>query len=303
MKQSANSFYLACTRLNLPPSPPTSPYKLSSVTPLTETTADLTFTSSSSGNSVTTGPVPSGPGIEAIPRDPDFILSPTPSSALTQMLQSHVVGSDILLLSSKGGGKSSLSREFCSTLGYSPKLFTLYKDLSSRDLLQRRSTDTSGSTSWEPSPLIEAALEGQVCVLDGVEKLSAGALKTLQQLCVERECFLPDGTRLVRHDRYDSIEDASDGVGRIHPGFRVVALGTVQEGKKTGLLDDDLAAMFRTVHLPDPGPGENKRKGLHHLSRQQTKKNQTLTRLASLAAPQGNSRTYFNRGSRALRLG
>ncbi|GMH53310.1 hypothetical protein TrRE_jg2991, partial [Triparma retinervis] len=212
--------------------------------------------SKKSGNTVTTGPVPKGPNAPSANDGPDFVLSPTFSSALTQMLQSHVAGADVLLLSSKGGGKSSLSRSFCSRLGYSPLLFTLYKDLSSRDLLQRRSTSPTGSTTWSPSPLVSAALKGEVCVLDGVDKLGPGALKTLQQLCVERECQLPDGTRMVRHDRHKELGEGAKGVMRIHPAFRVMALGTVEEGKKTNLLDDDIGAMFRTVHLPDPEPGE-----------------------------------------------
>ena len=64
---------------------------------------------------------------------------------------------------------------------------------------------------------MEAALSGEVCILDGVDKLGQGTLKTLQQLCVERECGLPDGTRMVRHDRYDEVEGGKEGIRRIHP--------------------------------------------------------------------------------------
>ena len=68
----------------------------------------------------------------------NFVHNATHDRALTRLMQGHIVDEDLLILSAKGGGKSELSREFCDKLGYDPMLFTLYKDLSSRDLLQRR---------------------------------------------------------------------------------------------------------------------------------------------------------------------
>ena len=40
-------------------------------------------------------------------------------------------------------------------------MFPLYRELTARDLLQRRVTDTAGSTAWADSPLIRAAREGE----------------------------------------------------------------------------------------------------------------------------------------------
>lgn len=59
----------------------------------------------------------------------------------------------------------------------------LYKDLSARDLLQRRATDaTTGATTWADSPLVEAAKSGHVLLLDGVDRLPPDVLASLQQL-------------------------------------------------------------------------------------------------------------------------
>jgi hypothetical protein len=33
-------------------------------------------------------------------------------------------------------------------LGYSPVLFSMYKDMTARDLLQRRTTNAEGNTCW-----------------------------------------------------------------------------------------------------------------------------------------------------------
>jgi hypothetical protein len=40
-------------------------------------------------------------------------------------------------------------------------MFPLSRELTARDLLQRRVTDTEGSTAWADSPLIRAAREGE----------------------------------------------------------------------------------------------------------------------------------------------
>jgi len=38
----------------------------------------------------------------------------------------------------------------------------LYRDMTARDLLIRRSTNRAGDTVWEPAPLVRAALLGEV---------------------------------------------------------------------------------------------------------------------------------------------
>lgn len=62
----------------------------------------------------------------------------------------------------QGCGKSVVAREFAHVFGYAvPRMFPLYRELTARDLLQRRVTDTEGSTAWADSPLIRAAREGK----------------------------------------------------------------------------------------------------------------------------------------------
>lgn len=54
-------------------------------------------------------------------------------------------------------------------LGYAPnvEVVNCYKDMTSRDLLQRRITKPNGDTDWAYSPLVRAAIDGLVCILDG----------------------------------------------------------------------------------------------------------------------------------------
>lgn len=78
-------------------------------------------------------------------------------------------------------------RHFAVSLGYSIETMTLYKDMSTRDLLQRRVTLEDGSTAWEPSALVTAALEGHIAVLDNIDRLPVGTLSVLQRLIHDRE--------------------------------------------------------------------------------------------------------------------
>ncbi|KAL6063347.1 von Willebrand factor A domain containing 8, partial [Balamuthia mandrillaris] len=199
---------------------------------------------------------------------------------LEEMMQDHVAGKDLCLVGDKGIGKSMLIKLFASILGYSAasstneivekedrlreaspfyRVIHCFKDMTSRDLLQRRVTDENGDTSWQPSPLILAALHGELAVLDGVHRLPRTTLSMLQRLISDREISLFDGTQLVRQERYHRMltllvkarrrqqqqtQSSSDTnndhslqdecieelkkrkVYPVHPSFRVIVTGT-----------------------------------------------------------------------------
>jgi len=184
---------------------------------------------------ITGGGVPSA----AIP--PPLVETPTHTMILTDAMQSLALGKNICFIGPGGEGKTALARRLAAMLGYpSPAIHTLhlYKDMTSRDLLQRRSTDQHGDTHWEPSPLLTAVLTGGFCVLDGLQRLRPDTIAALQTLCTDRYMDLSDGTRLCRHDRFEATRAAiganvssdrvSLGPGRwlrpVHRNFRVVAL-------------------------------------------------------------------------------
>ena len=55
------------------------------------------------------------------------------------------------------------------------------QDMTSRELLQQRTTLPNGDTAWRESPLILAAREGSIAVLDGVHRLESSTLSALQR--------------------------------------------------------------------------------------------------------------------------
>lgn len=92
----------------------------------------------------------------------------------------------ICVLGPRGGGKSALVDYITRQLNTPVISFHVYKDLSSRDILQKRNTTPTGDTVWQNSPLVEAALNGCFCLLDGIDTLPFGTLGPLQQFITNR---------------------------------------------------------------------------------------------------------------------
>ncbi|CAK0844962.1 unnamed protein product [Prorocentrum cordatum] len=171
-----------------------------------------------------------------------LVDTPTHAGLLSQAVQCAMLGRSVCLVGPGGEGKSALARRLACVLGYpAARVHTLhvYKDMTSRDLFQRRGTDERGDTHWDPSPLLVAALTGGLCVLDGLQRLRPDTTAALQTLCADRDVDLPDGTRLCEHRRFAAACARAGGegeppsrlaVGRgrwlrpIHPAFRLVAL-------------------------------------------------------------------------------
>ena len=186
-------------------------------------------------------------------RSPNFVRTQGTASVFTSMMQEHAAGRDILLISPRGEGKSTITAEFASLLGYDTVLFNLYREMSGRDLLQRRATDpTTGETRWEDSALVKAACHGDLCILDGVERLASDTVTTLHSLMTEREISLPDGSKLVRADRMGTSIVPSSLIRPVHPSFRVIALASLTKDSRSFWLSDDVMSAFSTLLVPTP---------------------------------------------------
>jgi MoxR-like ATPase len=179
---------------------------------------------------------------------------------LVDMLQSHSIGKDICVLGPRGEGKSFLVHKFARLLGYAPvESIFLYADMTARDLLQTRTTNQLGETVWKRSPLVDAALDGRLAILDGLDRLSMGTIAILVRLVEDRELTLFDGTRLVGAERYKWMQQSlglsevqlreEKKVLRIHPHFRVLATACPPT-RDNQWLTNEIVHMFHFFALP-----------------------------------------------------
>ena len=202
-----------------------------------------------------------GPSLETSP-DPRYVRTDYHSSLLTSLLLSHGADSVFCVVGARGCGKTALVRQLAALLGYKTETIQLYSDMTARDLLQQRTTTSTGDTVWRMSPLLEAALEGRMAVLDGLHRVHRGTLAVLQRLIHDRELQLYDGTRLIDRSKYDLIKEENGwsdsemterGVLALHPAFRLIALAeppTVGQAKGQWLTPEILS-MF-TFHEMRP---------------------------------------------------
>ena len=151
-----------------------------------------------------------------------------------------------------------MSRLFARALGYAPvQTLFIYQDMTARDLLQRRSTDEFGATTWIPTPLTVAMQEGRLAVLDGVHRLPVGTISALLRLLDEREITLFDGTSFVCPARYAEMQErlgytdaelAARGIYRVHPSFCVLALANPPT-KQEPWLNNEVLHLFHFFKL------------------------------------------------------
>ena len=161
---------------------------------------------------------------------PTFVASSdsTPSTSpftLMQLLHGSI-GSDFCVLGPKGVGKTHLVQGLLRAMKLPSRYFYLYKGMTARDLLQRRGTLQNGDTTWIDSPIVIAALKGEVAVLEGLDTLVPGTAAVLQRLIQERELVLPDGSHLVEWERFQALKPFRKRkhvvqMRPIHPKFRL----------------------------------------------------------------------------------
>jgi hypothetical protein len=135
-----------------------------------------------------------------------FVMNDYHASQLVDMMLNHSSGHDFCLIGAQGSGKTELIKQFSRMLNY-PQIKTtyLYKDMNARDLLQQRITLNNGDTVWRNSTLVEAALNGDLAVLDGIHRLKDDTIMSLRRLIQDRDVELLDGTKLLAHDKYDAL--------------------------------------------------------------------------------------------------
>ncbi|KAI8846560.1 AAA domain-containing protein [Chytridium lagenaria] len=238
----------------------TSVYTFVEVVPNTPVSADLVFESVEGRVrfGVAKGPHP------PTPPPPTFIPTPCQTTLLSTLLQCHTMNRDICLVGPPASGKTSVVERFAEVLGYEVETVHLFRDMTARDLVQRRGMRDDGRTCWQNSGLVEAALTGRLAVLDGVQWLAPGTLASLQRLTQDRAFVLPDGTTLQSAETFDRLaaqlnlsqkELEDRGVLRIHPSFRIIATANVGESGNPWMTEE-IENMFLFVKVEMGGREE-----------------------------------------------
>nr|XP_018907546.1 PREDICTED: von Willebrand factor A domain-containing protein 8 [Bemisia tabaci] len=194
--------------------------------------------------------VPSGSNASRPTESQNFIFTPYLDHTFASILLSHST-SDFCIVGPKGCGKSAIIRHLANKLNYQIEPVVLYRDITSRDLIQQRTTLPNGDTVWQNSPLVTAALEGKLAVLDGIHRVHPSTLCLIHRLVHDRELQLYNGERLLRHDRYDALAEkfgesylTDSKIFRIHPAFRIVALAESPGGDIPQWLTSELLSLF-----------------------------------------------------------
>lgn len=111
----------------------------------------------------------------------DYIQTNYQNQLIDEMLQTAAV-TDFCLVGPAGCGKTILLTKMADLLGKEIETVIMYQDMTSRDLLQQRTTLENGDTVWKFSPLVMAALEGKIAVLDGLHRIHPSTLSVLHRL-------------------------------------------------------------------------------------------------------------------------
>ncbi len=177
-------------------------YQVTEIKGLNERLAQVTFEAPSVEPVVVSVPAGSRP-LHPFPLTGSLGFNPSPRflGLLTCFLQAHALGWDISLIpsalpSTATTSSSTLVKVFGEILGYETEVLHMYKEMGGRELVMRRKVTDGGATSWEPSPLVDAAWAGRLLHLSGLDVVGATA-GSISRLLHDREIELWVGRRIV----------------------------------------------------------------------------------------------------------
>ena len=140
---------------------------------------------------------------------------------LRWMAQKHSLQQDIFLCGHPGPLKRRLAMTFANICGMEVEYVSISRDTTESDIKQRKEIVGSSVTFHDQAP-VRAAIHGRLLILDGIEYAERNVLPTLNNLLENREMALEDGRFLS--PQIPELSESTNFV-RVHPNFRVIALG------------------------------------------------------------------------------
>ena len=174
-----------------------------------------------------------------------FVTTKQNAKLVAAMMRAYDVGDPILLLGNQGTGKNKAADHMLFLLKIEREYMQLHRDTTVNELTLSPSLE-SGELVWHDSPLVKAMTFGRCLMVDEADKAPPEVLVILKGLLADGEISLSDGRRFSM--------SSQDGVHRIHPHFRVIALANRPGFPFLGNdLFEELGDVFRTfvVHNPD----------------------------------------------------
>jgi MoxR-like ATPase len=162
------------------------------------------------------------------------------------MLQKDLLQQDFCLVGADAWWRRQLVMAYAELIQRPIQVVSITSDLTESDLKQRRELSKAPNgrveLTFTNAPPVQAAIEGHLLLLDGLERASRNVLPTLNNLLEHRSMNLEDGRLLVSPDRYKELSHANDMLIPVHPEFRVIA---TTEVASSASLDPPLRSRFQ----------------------------------------------------------
>ena len=161
---------------------------------------------------------------EKIP-NPLFHENAIQTQLLSDMLRTFSSGEAMLLIGNQGVGKNKLVDRLLQLVNAEREYIQLHRDTTVQSLTTIPNL-VNGTICYDDSPLVRAAKEGTVIVIDEADKAPVEVVCLLKMLVEDGELLLHDGRRLLTRDRIASLKLAltDHEVIEIHEDFKLIAL-------------------------------------------------------------------------------
>ncbi|EJK73464.1 hypothetical protein THAOC_04909, partial [Thalassiosira oceanica] len=218
--------------------------------------------------------------LKRTPQNPLLVPNPTfqenagQARVMNDILDAHSVGEKSLLISGyQGVGKNKIVDKLLSLLDCEREYLQLHRDTTVQSLLLTPSIE-DGKLVYHDSPLLRAAKNGRILVLDEADKAPTEVVCLLKGLIEDGQLSLPDGRVLTYQD------NSGKEFIQIHPDFCIWTLtnpaGYPFHGND---LAKEMSDVFSCHHVP-PLDVESHKKILNSYG--ENVKSKTIDKIASI---------------------
>lgn len=169
---------------------------------------------------------------------------------LRWLTQKDQLSQDCFLVGLPSSLRRGLAVFWCFRESRDFEYVALTPDTTESDLKQRREILPGGTSVFVNQAAVRAAIDGKILILEGLEHAERNVLPILNNLLENREMALEDGRFLMHPKQYDLLRAQGNpglhNMIRVHPRFRVIALGVPVPPFPGNPLDPPLRSRFQS---------------------------------------------------------